>query len=141
MSMAVSLETRVPLLDHRLIEFVATVPSALKLRRGRGKYLLRRLLQPQVPPGVVERPKHGFTAPVGRWLRGPLRDLARDLLLDGRLGARGIFRSHVIADLWHEHQAGTCDHSHRLWSLVMLELWFRQCADPADRRLAGGAAA
>ena len=129
MSMAVSLEAREPLLDHRLLEFAATVPTTLKLKNGRSKYLLRRLLERRVPKAIVERPKHGFEAPVGEWLRGPLAPIVTDLLLDGRLRERGIFEERAVADLWREHRTGARDHRHRLWSLVMLELWFRQFMD------------
>src|SRR5581483_5387363 len=125
MSMAVSLEAREPLLDHKLLEFAAAVPMALKLRDGRGKHLLRRLLGRRVPASIVERPKHGFEAPVGEWLRGPLAPLVDDLLLDGRLRRRGIFDDRTVASVWREHRTGARDHRHRLWSLLMLELWFR----------------
>jgi asparagine synthase (glutamine-hydrolysing) len=129
MSMAVSLEARDPLLDHKLLEFAATVPSSLKLKNGQSKYLLRRVLQRRVPKSIVDRPKHGFEAPIGEWLRGPLAPMVDDLLLDGRFRARGIFNDKAIARLWQEHKSGARDHRHRLWSLVMLELWFRQFAD------------
>jgi asparagine synthase (glutamine-hydrolysing) len=129
MSMAVSLETRDPLLDHRLLEFVATIPSSLKLRNGRGKYLLRRLLERHVPRTIVERPKHGFEAPVGEWLRGPLTPLVDDLLLDGRLRGRGLFDMQEMARMWNEHRTAKRDHRHRLWNVVMLELWFREFVD------------
>ena len=129
MSMAVSLESREPLLDHTLLEFAATVPSALKLKKGRSKYLLRRLLERRVPKSIVDRPKHGFEAPTGEWLRGPLAPMVDDLLLDGRLRGRGIFADREVARLWREHRTQAADHRHRLWSLVMLELWFRQFID------------
>jgi asparagine synthase (glutamine-hydrolysing) len=129
MSMAVSLESREPLLDHCLLEFAATVPTGLKLKHGRGKYLLRRLLARRVPQAIVDRPKHGFEAPIGEWLRGPLAPLVDDVLLDGRLRSRGIFDERAVASLWREHRTQRRDHRHRLWSLVMLELWFRQFVD------------
>jgi asparagine synthase (glutamine-hydrolysing) len=129
MSMAVSLEAREPLLDHKLLEFAATVPAALKLKDGRGKHLLRRLLARRMPQSIVDRPKHGFEAPIGEWLRGGLAPLVEDLLLDGRLRARGIFNHRTVAALWREHRSRQCDHRHRVWSLLMLELWFRQYVD------------
>ena len=132
MSMAVSLESREPLLDHTLLEFAATVPTALKLKNGRSKHLLRRLLERRVPASIVDRPKQGFEAPTGEWLRGPLAPMVNDLLLDGRLRNRGVFQDHEIVRLWREHRSGRSDHRHRLWSLVMLELWFRQFLDGAD---------
>jgi asparagine synthase (glutamine-hydrolysing) len=128
-SMAVSLETRVPLLDHVLAEFAARVPSGLKLRHGRGKYLLRRLLERRVPASILERPKQGFSVPVSDWLRTALAPMVDDLLLDGRLRERGIFDARAVARLWEEHRAGLQDHGHRIWSLAMLELWFRQFVD------------
>ena len=129
MSMAVSLESREPLLDHELLEFAATVPTSLKLKHGRSKYLLRRLLERRVPKSIVDRPKQGFEAPTGEWLRGPLAPMVDGLLLDGRLHSRGIFDSREVARLWTAHRDGAEDHRHRLWSLVMLELWFRQFVD------------
>jgi asparagine synthase (glutamine-hydrolysing) len=131
MSMAVSLEAREPLLDHRLLEFAARVPSSLKLRDGRGKYLLRKALEARVPRATLERGKHGFEAPIGEWLRGPLAPMADDLLCDGRLRDRGLFNHREVGRLWTEHRAGRADHRHRLWQLVMLELWFRQFIDRA----------
>jgi asparagine synthase (glutamine-hydrolysing) len=131
MSMAVSLEAREPLLDHKLLEFAARVPSTLKLKNGRTKYLLRRVLERYVPREIVERPKSGFAAPIGEWLKGPLAGLTSDLLLDGRLRERGIFEPREVSRLWEEHRTGRADHPHRLWQLVMLELWFRQFVDPA----------
>ncbi len=91
MSMAVSLEAREPLLDHKLLEFAARVPVSLKLKNGQSKYLLRRVLEKQVPRAIIERGKRGFAAPIGEWLRGPLAPMADGLLLDGRLRDRGIF--------------------------------------------------
>jgi asparagine synthase (glutamine-hydrolysing) len=131
MSMAVSLEAREPLLDHKLLEFAATVPISLKLRDGRSKYLLRKALARRVPPEIVERRKHGFEAPIGEWLQGPLAPLADSLLGDGRLRDRGLFNDREVARLWSEHRTGRADHRHRLWQLIMLELWFRQFVDRA----------
>ena len=144
MSMAVSLEAREPLLDHKLLEFAARVPSGLKLRNGRSKYLLRRALERRVPASILDRGKQGFAAPIGEWLRGPLAPMASDLLLDGRLRSRGIFNAGAIARLWDEHRSRRADHRHRLWQLLMLELWFRQFIDGGTawttRRTAVGAA-
>jgi asparagine synthase (glutamine-hydrolysing) len=95
---------------------------------------LRRLLERRVPRQIVERGKRGFEAPIGEWLRGALKPMAHDLLTSGRLASRGLFDQREVDRLWHEHRTGAADHRHRLWQLVMLELWFRQCADvpPAD---------
>jgi len=135
MSMAVSLEAREPLLDHRLLEFAARVPAALKLKDGRGKHLLRRALEAKVPREILARGKQGFEAPIGEWLRGPLAPMADELLGDGRLRGRGIFNDGEVTRLWTEHRGGRADHRHRLWQLMMLELWFRQFIDraPASR--------
>jgi len=141
MSMAVSLESREPLLDHKLLEFAATVPSALKLKNGRGKHLLRRLLERRIPKSIVDRPKHGFEAPIGEWLRGPLAPMVDGLLGDGRMRDRGVFDDRAVAALWSEHRDGRRDHRHRLWSLVMLELWFRQFVDGARAHRATSAEA
>ena len=144
MSMAVSLESREPLLDHELLEFAATVPTALKLKNGRRKYLLRRLLERRIPKAIVDRPKHGFAAPIGEWLRGPLAPMVDRLLRDGRMRDRGVFDDRAVSAMWCQHRDGKEDHRHRLWSLVMLELWFRQYVDglanaPEARRRAASA--
>src|SRR5215207_173197 len=135
MSMAVSLESREPLLDHRLLEFAARVPASLKLKDGRGKHLLRKALEAKVPRAILARGKRGFEAPIGEWLRGPLAPMADALLGDGRLRRRGIFNEQELTRLWSEHRTGRADHRHRLWQLMMLELWFRQFIDraPASR--------
>ena len=134
MSMAVSLEAREPLLDHKLLEFAARVPVALKLKDGRGKHLLRRVLERRVPRSITERKKSGFAAPIAAWLRGPLAGMTTELLGDGRLRDRGLFNQTEVARLWTDHRAGRADHAHRLWQLVMLELWFRTFVDGAAPR-------
>jgi len=131
MSMAVSLEAREPLLDHKLLEFAATVPASLKVKHRQDKYLLRRLLMGRVPRQIIDRPKHGFEAPVGEWLRGPLAPMVDSLLLDHRFRDRGVFDERAVARVWREHREGRRDHRHRLWSLVMLELWFKEYVDGA----------
>jgi asparagine synthase (glutamine-hydrolysing) len=141
MSMAVSLEAREPLLDHKLLEFAARVPSSLKLKDGRSKYLLRRVLEQRVPRSIVDRKKNGFDAPVGEWLRGPLASMTHELLLDGRLRQRGIFQQTEVTRLWEEHRSGQGDHRHRLWQLIMLELWFRAFIDTAGKQADAGVGA
>jgi asparagine synthase (glutamine-hydrolysing) len=91
--------------------------------------LLRRLLERRVPRSIVERKKQGFEAPIGEWLRGPLAEMTGDLLTDGRMNARGLFRQREVDRLWTEHRSGRADHRHRLWQLLMLELWFRRFVD------------
>ena len=129
MSMAVSLESRVPLLDHRLMEFLATVPSTLKLRNGRGKYLLQRAMSQDLPGEILTRKKMGFGVPLGAWLRRELRDMTRDVLLGPRARQRGIFRASEVDALLATHDAGRRDCSARLWSLICFELWMRQWVD------------
>jgi asparagine synthase (glutamine-hydrolysing) len=131
MSMAVSLEAREPLLDHKLLEFAARVPMSLKLKDGQSKYLLRRILDRKVPRSIVERGKRGFAAPIGEWLRGPLAGMTHELLTDGRLRDRGVLDAREVTRLWDEHRTRRAEHPHRLWQLVMLELWFRQFIDQA----------
>lgn len=129
MSMAVSLETREPLLDHKLLEYVATIPSSLKLRGGTTKYLLKQLLKNRVPDSILQRGKQGFSAPVDQWLAGPLTTMGEQLLFDGRLTQRGLLREQSLRQLWTAHRAGRANHQHRLWAVMMLELWFRQFID------------
>jgi asparagine synthase (glutamine-hydrolysing) len=129
MSMANSLEVRAPLLDHRVIEFAATVPSGWKYRGRTSKYLLKRYLDGQVPRSAVYRPKRGFEIPVAAWLRGPLAPLAEDLLLSPRALGRAYFRDGAVRRLWRQHRAGVRDHASRIWALMMLELWHRAFVD------------
>ena len=135
-SMANSLETRSPFLDHEVVEFAARLPAHLKLRHGvQQKYLLKRLARKLVPGANIDRPKMGFGVPVGEWLRGPLRNLGADVLLTQRARQRGYFRPDTVARLWTEHQSHTSDHAYPLWTLLMFELWHREFIDvPADRR-------
>jgi asparagine synthase (glutamine-hydrolysing) len=129
MSMAVSLESREPLLDHRLLEFAARVPASLKLRDGVSKFLLRRLLAARLPPSVLARGKQGFEAPIREWLRGPLQPMLQDLVGGKRSLERGVFAPTVVRRLLDEHRRGVADHRHRLWQLLMLELWFERFVD------------
>ncbi len=129
MSMAVSLEARVPLLDHKLIEFVTRIPAGLKMVGLETKHLFKRAIADLVSPEILNRPKQGFGVPIQQWINQQLRDRIRDTLNDPRTQQRGyVARSHV-ALLLEEHQRGRRDHSMALWSLLMLELWHRHYVD------------
>ncbi len=128
-SMAVSLEARVPLLDHVLMEYAATIPSSLKLRAGTGKYLLKQAMAGYLPDGILQRRKMGFGVPMAAWLRGDLRDYARDLLLSKTCRDRGMFRASEVERLLRIHDSGRRDCSARLWALLCFELWMRTWVD------------
>jgi asparagine synthase (glutamine-hydrolysing) len=122
-SMAVSLETRVPFLDHRLAAVAARIPIGMKIHDGKGKQVIRRLLGRYVPPVLTDRPKAGFGIPVGEWLRGPLKGWADDLLSEERLRRGGLFDVKAIRRRYREHQTGSRDSTVALWSILMFESW------------------
>lgn len=126
-TMANSLEARSPFLDHELAEFVARLPSAYKLSPTRSKILLRRAMHGVLPPEILARGKMGFSAPVGDWLRGPLRSLFQEVALSQVATARGYVDGAAADSLFKEHTGGSADHTRLLWCLLVLELWFREC--------------
>jgi asparagine synthase (glutamine-hydrolysing) len=129
MSMAASLEARVPLLDHKLIEFVTKIPSSLKLKGLEAKYIFKRAMQGLVPDSILNRPKQGFGVPINTWINVQLRDRIRETLREKRTLERGYFEPGYIELLLDEHDRGRRDHSHALWMLWMLELWHRKYLD------------
>ena len=125
-SMAVSLETRVPFLDHRVAALAARIPLSLKVRGGSGEHILRKLLYQQVPRELIERPKAGFAIPVGEWIKGPLRPWAEDLLDPGRMAGEGWFDPVIVQRRWSDHLSGRRDSTPALWAVLMFQSWLRE---------------
>jgi asparagine synthase (glutamine-hydrolysing) len=128
-SMANSLEARAPFLDHHVIEFAASLPETLKLRGRTTKYLLKKVLRQLLPTENLERRKMGFGVPIGHWFRGEMQPFLRETLLSEKSLARGRFKPEAVRRLVEEHTTGARDHAHRLWTLLMLELWFGRFID------------
>jgi len=124
-SMMHSLEMRSPFLDHQLVEFAATLPSNQKVRRLTTKFILKRAMRGRVPSEALMRRKRGFAVPIKQWLQGELRDVLKDHLLSSQAVADGLIRSGAINRLVREHLSGMRDWSHQLWTLLMLEMWWR----------------
>jgi len=129
MSMANSLEVRAPLLDYRVLEFLATVPPHLKLHNGTSKYLLKRLVQRKIPAHILDRKKHGFRLPIEIWLKGVLREFTEDLIFSRSFKERGIFVTSQIEAMWRDFLAGKRDYAHHFWQLIVLERWFQLYID------------
>ncbi|HEX5126009.1 MAG TPA: asparagine synthase-related protein, partial [Rhodocyclaceae bacterium] len=130
-SMAHSLEVREPLMDHPLVEWLATLPTSLKIRGMQGKYVFKKALEPMLPDDVLYRPKMGFSVPLARWFRGPLRQRVRDALLGPVLADTGFFNRDYLLHLLDAHQSGARDYSAPLWSLLMFEAFLRQAQSVA----------
>lgn len=122
-AMGVSLETRVPLLDHRIVEFAWRLPLTMKIREGQSKWLLRQVLYKYVPRELIERPKMGFGVPLDQWLRGPLREWAEDLLSEERLKREGFLNPAPVQKMWAEHLSGKRNWAYHLWDVLMWESW------------------
>lgn len=129
-SMAASLETRAPALDHRLVEWSFRLPSSLHLRDGKGKWILRQILEKRVPRSLFERPKTGFGVPIGEWLRGPLRDWAEDLLDERLLRDSGFLQPASVRSFWIRHLAGQTNAQYLLWPVLMLMAWKNAYSSP-----------
>ncbi len=128
-TMAVALESRAPLLDHRVAEFAWGLPLHMKVRGGQSKWLLRQVLHRYVPRELIERPKMGFEVPIGLWLRGGLKDWAAALLAPERLAREGYLDPVLVGQLWSQHQAGTHNWGHQLWNVLMFQSWLEMYAD------------
>jgi asparagine synthase (glutamine-hydrolysing) len=129
-SMAHSLEVREPLMDHPLVEWLASLPTSFKMRGSEGKYLLKKTMEPHLPREIMYRPKMGFAVPLARWIRGPLRQRVRDALLEGRVVETGWFNRDAIHRLLEQHESGARDHSTPLWVLLMFDAFLKNSVDP-----------
>jgi asparagine synthase (glutamine-hydrolysing) len=134
-SMAHALEVREPLMDHPLVEWLSSLPPAFKLRNGEGKYLLKKALEPYLPPEILYRTKMGFAVPLAKWFRGPLRQSMRDAVLGPVLAGTGWFDARYLRRLVDDHQSGLHDYSAPLWALMMFESFLRNVmCTPAARK-------
>nr|WP_202127153.1 asparagine synthase C-terminal domain-containing protein [Chlorobium phaeovibrioides] len=132
-AMAVSLETRVPFLEHRVAELAWRLPMSMKIRGNTGKWALRQILYKYVPHELIDRPKSGFGIPIGQWLRGPLREWGESLLDPSRLSAEGFFDPVPIRKLWAQHLSGKYDWTPRLWSVLMFQSWLGRGGEKINR--------
>jgi asparagine synthase (glutamine-hydrolysing) len=140
-AMAHSLEVREPLMDHRLVEWLGSLPSAVKIRGQEGKWLLKKAMEPRLPHDVLYRPKMGFAVPLARWFRGPLRARVESALSGDRLLATGVFNAGYLRNLFDAHVSGARDHSAPIWSLLMFDAFLRNVVDGSAEQPAVGKAA
>ena len=122
-SMGVSLETRTPFLDHRVVEYAWKIPMHMKIRNNQGKWVLKQVLYKYVPKELIERPKMGFAIPIDSWLKGPLRDWAEDLLSPDKLKNEGFLNPEPIRKVWQAHISGKENFQHHLWDVLMFQAW------------------
>ena len=132
--MSMGLEARVPLLDYRIVEYAAGLPSSLKLSHGETKYPLRKILSKYVPSALIDRPKKGFSIPLGNWLRGPLRDWAESLLSQNALSEDNLFKSEIIRSTWEDHLSGKANFEYKLWGILMFQQWRKSSASTFPQR-------
>ena len=137
MSMAVSLEARVPLLDYRIVELAVNLPAYMKLHRGQTKRILKKAMADRLPESVLTKPKQGFSIPLKNWLRAELKPMMLDLLTQDSILRRGLFSAETVATWVDEHLKGRANHSHRLWALMVFELWHRQVLDAHRSQVEG----
>jgi asparagine synthase (glutamine-hydrolysing) len=126
LSMAHSVEVRPPFLDHRLVEFAATVPGSMKIRGGREKHILKEAVRGLIPDEILHRKKEGFVLPVDRWLLGELRPRVESALMPERLRLHGLLRPDTVGALLAEHFSGTANHGPRIWNLLMFQVWWEK---------------
>ena len=125
-SMFNSLETRVPFLDEKVVELAWKMPLKTKIKNGLGKWPLRKILSNYVPEDLIDKPKVGFSIPLGKWLRGPLKDWADSLLDENRLNTEGNFSGAIVKKIWSDHLLEKQDHSNCLWGILMFQAWFEK---------------
>jgi asparagine synthase (glutamine-hydrolysing) len=133
-SMANSLEARSPLLDHKVLEFSASLPSSWKVHGLTTKYIMRRAFDRMLPPEILRRGKMGFGIPLAAWFRNQWKDYFIDTVLSPQAVQRGYFKKSALESLLQDHLSGKCDHGYRLWTLLMLELWHREYTDRSSYR-------
>ena len=124
-SMASSLETRLPLLDHRIVEFAWSIPLEMKLQNKRSKWLLREVLKRYLPYNLIDRPKSGFAVPIAKWLKGPLKNWADELLDEKLIDSQEFLSSKSINSIWNEHLSGKQNLSKKLWTILMFQSWLK----------------